>query len=171
MEKHLLCVNVSKPFGDKIAAFEALLQLALPSKRIEGPITPAGNVTVYKANGMLAYAVILVTYIGLWWFGIFNPAIVYDHLGEIYSALIFRSLFFCVLLYKSEVYALKWAQQLISCQYPRLLIQYMLHVSNFLSLSIRVMLLHLLPTLDHLGIISGQYKFILQLLWVIFHGI
>ncbi|KAI3840682.1 hypothetical protein MKW92_012670 [Papaver armeniacum] len=81
------------------AAFEALLQLALPGKRVEGPISPAGNVPVYKANGMLAYAVTLVTYIGLWWFGIFNPAIVYDHLGEIYSALIFGSLIFCVLLY------------------------------------------------------------------------
>ncbi|KAI3832882.1 hypothetical protein MKW92_019881 [Papaver armeniacum] len=82
------------------AAFEALHQLALPGKRVEGPISPAGNVPVYKANGMLAYAVTLVTYIGLWWFGIFNPAIVYDYLGEIYSAVIFGSLFFCVLLYK-----------------------------------------------------------------------
>ncbi|KAI3840683.1 hypothetical protein MKW92_012671 [Papaver armeniacum] len=60
------------------AAFEALLQLALPGKRVEGPISPAGNV---PANGMLAYAVTLVTYIGLWWFGIFNTAIVYDHFG------------------------------------------------------------------------------------------
>ncbi|KAI3841826.1 hypothetical protein MKX03_032163 [Papaver bracteatum] len=77
------------------AAFEALHQLALPGKRVEGPISHAGN-----ANRMLAYAVTLVTYIGFWWFGIFNHAIVYDHLGEIYSALIFGSLFFCVLLYK-----------------------------------------------------------------------
>ncbi|RZC70772.1 hypothetical protein C5167_033936 [Papaver somniferum] len=30
------------------AAFEALLQLALPGKRVEGPISPAGNVPVYK---------------------------------------------------------------------------------------------------------------------------
>lgn len=32
-------------------------------------------------------------------FGIFNPTVVYDHLGEIYSTLIFGSLVFCVLLY------------------------------------------------------------------------
>ncbi|KAI3858637.1 hypothetical protein MKW92_000426, partial [Papaver armeniacum] len=94
------------------AAFEALHQLALPGKRVEGPISCRectclqGNQnapiieSTFCANGMLAYAVTLVTYIGLWWFGIFNPAIVYDHLGEIYSALIFGSLFFCVLLYK-----------------------------------------------------------------------
>ncbi|XP_042449563.1 7-dehydrocholesterol reductase-like [Zingiber officinale] len=80
-------------------AFEAILQLALPGKRVEGPISSAGNVPVYKANGLLAYAVTLVTYISLWWFEIFNPAIVYDHLGEIYSALIMGSLVFCILLY------------------------------------------------------------------------
>ena len=32
-------------------------------------------------------------------FGIFNPAIVYDHLGEIFSALVFGSLVFCIFLY------------------------------------------------------------------------
>jgi 1,4-dihydroxy-2-naphthoate octaprenyltransferase len=32
-------------------------------------------------------------------FGIFNPSIVYDNLGEIFSALIFGSLVFCVFLY------------------------------------------------------------------------
>ncbi|KAF5197979.1 7-dehydrocholesterol reductase [Thalictrum thalictroides] len=49
------------------AAFEALLQLFLPGKRVEGPISPMGNQPVYKANGVLAYAVTLVTYISLWW--------------------------------------------------------------------------------------------------------
>jgi len=41
----------------------------------------------------------LVTYLGLWWFGIFNPTVVYDHLGEIFSALIFGSFVFCIFLY------------------------------------------------------------------------
>ncbi|KAM0017609.1 putative 7-dehydrocholesterol reductase [Helianthus debilis subsp. tardiflorus] len=81
------------------ALFEAALQLWLPGKRVEGPISPTGNKPVYKANGVLAYVVTLVTYVGLWWFGIFNPTVVYDHLGEIYSALIFGSLIFCVFLY------------------------------------------------------------------------
>ncbi|KAF6138401.1 hypothetical protein GIB67_032905 [Kingdonia uniflora] len=79
--------------------FEAVLQLFLPGKRFEGPISPEGNRPVYKANGLQAYAVTLVTYLGLWWFGIFNPAIVYDHLGEIFSALIFGSFAFCIFLY------------------------------------------------------------------------
>ncbi|KAG2270345.1 hypothetical protein Bca52824_064900 [Brassica carinata] len=60
-------------------AFEAALQLLLPGKRVEGPVSPTGNRPVYKDNGMAAYFVTLATYLGLWWFGIFNPAIVYDH--------------------------------------------------------------------------------------------
>ncbi|KAM0020337.1 putative 7-dehydrocholesterol reductase [Helianthus debilis subsp. tardiflorus] len=81
------------------ALFEAALQLWLPGKRVDGPISPTGNKPVYKANGVLAYVVTLVTYISLWWFEIFNPSVVYDHLGEIYSTLIFGSLVFCVFLY------------------------------------------------------------------------
>ncbi|KAB1213045.1 7-dehydrocholesterol reductase [Morella rubra] len=80
-------------------AFEAALQVLLPGKRVEGPLSPAGNRPVYKANGMAAYIVTLVTYVALWWFKIFNPAVVYDHLGEIFSALIFGSLVFCIFLY------------------------------------------------------------------------
>ncbi|KAK1605725.1 hypothetical protein QYE76_029398 [Lolium multiflorum] len=81
------------------ALFEAALQLLLPGKRFEGPVSPSGNVPVYKANGLQAYAVTLATYLSLWWFGIFNPAIVYDHLGEIFSTLVFGSFVFCILLY------------------------------------------------------------------------
>ncbi|KAH9716341.1 7-dehydrocholesterol reductase [Citrus sinensis] len=80
-------------------AFEAALQLLLPGKRVEGPISPTGHRPVYKANGVASYAVTLITYLSLWWFGIFNPTIVYDHLGEIYSALIFGSFIFCIFLY------------------------------------------------------------------------
>ncbi|OWM84131.1 hypothetical protein CDL15_Pgr028823 [Punica granatum] len=33
------------------------------------------------AYGIAAYAVTLIIYPSLWWFAIFNPLIVYDHLG------------------------------------------------------------------------------------------
>ena len=36
------------------AAFEAALQLFLPGERVTGPVSPAGNVPVYKANEMAA---------------------------------------------------------------------------------------------------------------------
>ncbi|KAJ7952070.1 7-dehydrocholesterol reductase [Quillaja saponaria] len=81
------------------AAFEAVLLLLLPGKRVEGPVSPTGHQPVYKANGVPAYVLTLITYLGLWWFGVFNPIIVYDHLGEIFSALIFGSFIFCIFLY------------------------------------------------------------------------
>ncbi|KAH1039142.1 hypothetical protein J1N35_040885 [Gossypium stocksii] len=48
-------------------AFEAVLQLLLLGKRVEGPISPTGNRPVYKANGMAVYFVTLVSSISLWW--------------------------------------------------------------------------------------------------------
>ncbi|KAG6394890.1 hypothetical protein SASPL_145481 [Salvia splendens] len=69
------------------AAFEATLQLLLPRKR---------------PNGVLAYVVTILAsgvLVDMNVFGIFNPTIVYDHLGEIFSALIFGSFVFCIFLY------------------------------------------------------------------------
>lgn len=40
----LIAWRIIASFG----AFEALLQLVLPGKRFEGPISPAGNIPVYK---------------------------------------------------------------------------------------------------------------------------
>lgn len=34
------------------AVFEAALQLILPGKRVEGPISPSGNRPVYKVQGL-----------------------------------------------------------------------------------------------------------------------
>ncbi|XP_069151320.1 7-dehydrocholesterol reductase isoform X1 [Solanum lycopersicum] len=80
------------------ALFEAALQLLLPGKTVEGPISPTGHRPVYKVYG--SYAIHNYVFFSVSFrFGIFNPAIVYDHLGEIFSTLIFGSLVFCVLLY------------------------------------------------------------------------
>ena len=48
-----------------------------------------GNVLVYKENGVASYFITLKTYFAIWWFGLFNPAIFYDHMGEIFSTLFF----------------------------------------------------------------------------------
>ncbi len=82
------------------AAAELLLMRFLPGKTFKGPITPKGNVPVYRANGVLAFATTLilfyVTSFQLHWF---SPSIIYDHFGEILGALIFFSLIFCFFLY------------------------------------------------------------------------
>lgn len=81
------------------AAFEAALQLLLPGREVLGPISPMGNRPVYKENGIAAYMCTMIVYVLIWRLGWFNPAVVYDHLGEIFSALIFGSIIFCILLY------------------------------------------------------------------------
>ena len=80
--------------------FELVLMRVLPGKIVHGPITPKGNVPVYKANGVLAFcttfAVFCFASFGL---GLFKATILYDNLGSILGALNLFSLLFCVLLY------------------------------------------------------------------------
>lgn len=82
------------------AATELALMRLLPGKPFHGPVTPAGNVPVYKANGVAAFVTTLALFLGasygLHWF---SASIVYDHFGEIIGALNIFSLVFCLFLY------------------------------------------------------------------------
>lgn len=82
------------------AAFELALMRVLPGKQTEGPITPSGNVPVYKANGLLAYLVTLVAYVVCGHvLGLFRPADIYDNYMELIGAMNLFSLLFCIALY------------------------------------------------------------------------
>ena len=82
------------------AAVELLLMRVLPGKTFHGPVTPAGNVPVYKANGVAAFAVTLALFFGgSYGLHLFSPTIVYDHFGELLGALNCGSLLFCLVLY------------------------------------------------------------------------
>lgn len=79
---------------------QLLLMRIIPGKPFYGPITPKGNVPIYKANGVMCYFLT----IGLFCFssfglGLFRASIVYDHLGEILGAMNIFSLVFCAMLY------------------------------------------------------------------------
>jgi 7-dehydrocholesterol reductase len=82
------------------AASQLVLMRILPGPAFHGPITPKGNVPVYKANGPLAFATTLLLFCGAS-FGLhlFPAHIVYDHFGEIVGALNVFSLVFCLFLY------------------------------------------------------------------------
>lgn len=81
------------------AAVELALMRLLPGETYNGPITPAGNVPVYKANGPLAYGTtLLLFYLGAYQFHWFSPTILYDHFPEILGALNLFSLLFCLFL-------------------------------------------------------------------------
>lgn len=81
------------------AAFQLLLMKALPGKEFKGPVTPAGNVPVYQANGLFAYAMTigLFSLCSFYW-QLFSPAILYDHFPDILGALNLFSLVFCLFL-------------------------------------------------------------------------
>ncbi|HEV8050964.1 MAG TPA: 7-dehydrocholesterol reductase [Parachlamydiaceae bacterium] len=81
------------------AGFEIILMKYLPGKVFHGPITPAGNIPEYKANGVLAYVTTLATFcLCSFQLNLFSPAIIYDHLGDIIGTLNTASLIFCLFL-------------------------------------------------------------------------
>jgi 7-dehydrocholesterol reductase len=79
---------------------QLLIMRLTPGKQFKGPITPKGNVPVYKANGFFSYCITIFLFcfasFGMGWF---SPAIIYDHLGEVFGALNIFSLAFCLFLY------------------------------------------------------------------------
>ncbi len=109
-------VSISQPifFGNaaawKILACFAIFQLALmkwiPGKPFLGPITPKGNVPVYKANGVPCFLITLSTFLlGAFVFHWFPATIIYDNLGPLFGALNFFSLLFCLFLYAKGIFA------------------------------------------------------------------
>ena len=103
-------VYLGSPLAWKIIAIFTLFQLALmrvlPGKIVDGPITPAGNVPVYKANGVLAFVTTLVTFcVGSFVLKLFPATIIYDNFGYILGALNISSLVFCLFLYLKGRYA------------------------------------------------------------------
>jgi 7-dehydrocholesterol reductase len=82
------------------ALFQLLLMRLIPGRIFEGPLTPRGNVPVYKANGIASYFITLVTFYLLGFhFKVFSPTLLYDHFGAILGALNIFSLLFCAFLY------------------------------------------------------------------------
>ena len=80
--------------------FELVLMRFLPGKIWEGPITPKGNVPVYKANGFLAFLTTITVFCtATFGLDLFSATILYDNLGDIFGALNIFSLLFCALLY------------------------------------------------------------------------
>jgi 7-dehydrocholesterol reductase len=79
------------------AALQLLLMRLAPGKITKGPVTPAGNIPTYKANGLLSFFVTLAVFCILGFvLKVFDPAEVYDHYQEIIGTLNLFSLLFCL---------------------------------------------------------------------------
>lgn len=87
------------------AAFQLFLMKVIPGKPFVGPVTPKGNIPVYKANGIACFFITVVTFIiatyKLHWF---SPTIIYDNMGPLLGALNLFSLVFCFFLYLKGIY-------------------------------------------------------------------
>lgn len=98
------------PLAWQMLALFAILQLflmkALPGATFYGPLTPKGNIPTYKANGILAFATTLALfYLCSFHLQLFSPTIIYDHFGELLSALNIFTLVFCLFLFFKGRYA------------------------------------------------------------------
>jgi 7-dehydrocholesterol reductase len=93
----------SVPAWTMIAVFvatQALLLRVLPGASFHGPTTPTGEVPVYRANGVTAFAVTIALFLGgAYGLRFFSPTIVYDHFGAILGALNLSGLALCLGLY------------------------------------------------------------------------
>lgn len=88
------------------AGVQLLFMRYLPGQDYRGPITPKGNIPVYKANGVLAFGLTLFSwFLGAYVFNLFSPTIIYDHFGELLGALNLFSLIFCLLLMFKGIFA------------------------------------------------------------------
>ncbi len=118
MQKGLIAtvVSISQPifFGSAtawkilacFAAFQLTLMKIIPGKPFLGPITPKGNIPVYKANGVPCFLITLTAFLlGAFVFHWFPATIIYDNLGPLFGALNFFSLLFCLFLYAKGIFA------------------------------------------------------------------
>ncbi|EHK24837.1 uncharacterized protein TRIVIDRAFT_31097 [Trichoderma virens Gv29-8] len=66
---------------------QAILYLYLPGKINTGQRTPAGHLLSYRTNGLAAWTVTHVAYLGLWSLGILDPAFIPKNWGSLIVAM------------------------------------------------------------------------------------
>lgn len=82
------------------AASQLALTRLLPGRLVAGPVTPGGWIPRYRANGMLAFVVTVVAFLGAsYGLGLFEASILYDRFPELIGALNIASLGLCAALY------------------------------------------------------------------------
>lgn len=88
------------------SAVQLLFMKVVPGETFYGPITPKGNVPIYKANGVQSYFLTLALFVLCsFYYELFPATIIYDNFGGILGALNIFSLFFCLFLYFKGLYA------------------------------------------------------------------
>ncbi|HEX2582982.1 MAG TPA: hypothetical protein VHL30_02580, partial [Chlamydiales bacterium] len=85
--------------------FQLILMRAVPGKPFLGPVTPKGNIPLYKANGFASYVITILSFcLASFSFQWFSPTIIYDNMGPLLGALNLFSLLFCLFLYFKGIF-------------------------------------------------------------------
>lgn len=96
------------PVAWKLILSFMALQLALmrivPGPEFKGFSTATGHIPVYTDNGVPCYLITVAIVFVLYFTGAFDPAIVYDKMGNILSSMNLFSIFFCFFLSFKGVY-------------------------------------------------------------------
>lgn len=79
-------------------AFELFLMRFVPGKIFKASVTATGHVPVYIANGFQSYLITIVALFALKISGYWNPAEVYDHMGDFLSSMNVFALGLCLFL-------------------------------------------------------------------------
>ncbi|KTD07729.1 7-dehydrocholesterol reductase [Legionella jamestowniensis] len=80
--------------------FEFLLTKLVKGKTFYGPVTPKGNIPIYKANGFTVFLITVFCFcFGSFYLQLFSATIIYDNFGAIVGALNCFSLVLCAFLY------------------------------------------------------------------------
>lgn len=80
--------------------FQLVLMRIVPGAQFLGPVSPMGNVPIYKANGLQCFFITMLTfYLCAFELQLFSPTIIYDNFGALLSSLNIFSFSFCILLY------------------------------------------------------------------------
>ncbi len=88
------------------AVVQLLFMKIIPGKIYYGTITAQGNLPEYKDNGLAAYLLTFIIYLGCTKvLHLFNAGIIFDNYGDILGALNLFALIFCLFLYFKGKYA------------------------------------------------------------------
>lgn len=97
------------PAAWRIISTYAIVQMTLmtlvPGRVFKGPVTPMGNVPVYKANGVQCFFASVALFIAGAAYGLYPGSIVYDHAGHLLSSMNVLALAFCLVLYLKGIVA------------------------------------------------------------------
>jgi 7-dehydrocholesterol reductase len=76
----------------------------VPGKEFKATATPSGHVPIYNANGIQCYVITIFALFVSSYFGIFNPADVYDNMGKLLSSINLFAVIFCFVIMLKGLY-------------------------------------------------------------------